>query len=628
MVSTTGGFASLLHSLGLIQGLFKPVPNSLTSGSVPMQGNFTASSSTGADLGKNFRSLASGAFPGIGHSLDRVSSDCTVQPYDAPDVDSSSFPPYDPAKANVYRYRQQQSVNLGSWFVHEQWMTPSLFACAAGNQMSELDIASGWGSIDTARSLLERHWDTFINASDFGYLSSIGINTVRLPIGYWSLGPTFCQGTPFEPVAGVYENSWGRVVRAINMASDAGLGVLVDLHGAPGSQNGQPHSGISDGNINLFDSDWYINKTITVLTFLTQRLINVTNVVGIQLLNEPKNVENLPDFYTQAISAMRAVDPAAETFPLYVHDGFDLDQYSQFVANRPDFVVQDHHSYFVFTPTDETEPASQHTKDVHSFIADSLAAASARQRRNLVVDEFSCALTYQSLAGEAHPDQARKAFCEGQMEIYQNETAGWAFWAYNKEDCFDDPGWCFRAAVGRTLPSSFFSYGKGSLADPSHIPALADMVADMSPPAPEDAVAAYPNATEDTLYPAFSPQVGLFPVNRRSRHRTRRSAMPMYQVAAWRNRRRDAVEQLPLDPSQRAISKGYSDGFLTAKIFALYGMSKLGFTGQYISDSIARLGPGVIAPGTEQYYEEWFMEGLADAEALITTSLSSIPATT
>lgn len=175
-------------------------------------------------------------------------------------------------------------------------MTPSLFTCASGSQISELDIATGWGSPDGARAVLERHWDTFVDVSDFQYLSGIGINTVRLPIGYWSLGPAFCQGTPFESVADVYRNSWSRVVHAINMASDAGIGVLVDLHGAPGSQNGQPHSGISDGQTNLFGNDYYIGKTMDVLTFLTQQLTNVTNVVGIQILNEPQNADSLPAF--------------------------------------------------------------------------------------------------------------------------------------------------------------------------------------------------------------------------------------------------------------------------------------------------------------------------------------------
>jgi aryl-phospho-beta-D-glucosidase BglC (GH1 family) len=175
-------------------------------------------------------------------------------------------------------------------------MVPSLFICASGSRVSELDIASGWGSTMASRAVLERHWDTFIGRSDFEYLSSIGINTVRLPIGYWSLGPHYCQDTPFSSVADVYQNSWARVVRAINMAADAGIGVLVDLHGAVGSQNGQPHSGISDGAASLFSNPNNMAKTIDILVFLTQQLVCVTNVVGIQILNEPQNVPQLPDF--------------------------------------------------------------------------------------------------------------------------------------------------------------------------------------------------------------------------------------------------------------------------------------------------------------------------------------------
>lgn len=174
-------------------------------------------------------------------------------------------------------------------------MTPSLFTCADGPQTAEIDIANGWENTTNARALLERHWDTFINQSDFEYLSSIGINTVRLPIGYWNLGPLYCQGTPFEPVADVYINSWSRIVRAINWAGEAGMGVLVDLHGAPGSQNGQPHSGISDGQVNFFNST-NIDKTIEVLTYLMQQLSSVTNVIGIEVLNEPNNDDSLSSF--------------------------------------------------------------------------------------------------------------------------------------------------------------------------------------------------------------------------------------------------------------------------------------------------------------------------------------------
>jgi hypothetical protein len=184
-------------------------------------------------------------------------------------------------------------------------MSPSLFLCASGSKVSELDIAYGWGSVEGARSVLERHWDTWITQSDMEYLAGIGINTVRLPIGYWNLGPEHCKGTNYDQVSSVYQNSWPRVKRAINMAGKSGLGVLVDLHGAVGSQNGQGHSGVSDGVTGLFQSQNNMDSTANVLNFLMKELASVTNVVGIQMLNEPKDVPELIPFCTLVIPLVR-----------------------------------------------------------------------------------------------------------------------------------------------------------------------------------------------------------------------------------------------------------------------------------------------------------------------------------
>ena len=45
----------------------------------------------------------------------------------------------------------------------------------------------------------------------------------------------------------------------------------------------------------MFNSPTNLQKTLEVLTYLTQQLTNVTNVVGIELLNEPANVASLED---------------------------------------------------------------------------------------------------------------------------------------------------------------------------------------------------------------------------------------------------------------------------------------------------------------------------------------------
>ncbi|KAJ3566586.1 hypothetical protein NP233_g6906 [Leucocoprinus birnbaumii] len=544
--------------------------------------------------------------------------DCVVDPYDVP-VQAPAFPQFDQTEANVHRYRQQQGVNLGSWFVHEQWMTPSLFRCAKDPKASEIDIAEGWGG--RARDVLERHWDTFITAQDFNYLASIGINTVRIPIAWFTLGPQFMTGTPFEPYVEVYKNAWPRLLRAISQAADAGIGVLVDMHGAPGSQNGQQHSGISDGQINFFNSYDYQWKTIEALKFLVQQLGPVTNVIGIQLLNEPTGHPSLENFYTQATDAIRQSSWYGQRLPVYIHDGFDLNRFVPYINNRQDFVVQDHHSYFVFTDDDSRKPSTQHTQDVKGGISNAFWNTAAGERRNLVIGEWSCALTDESLKNQKDKILARKEFCTAQMQVYSNVTAGWMFWSFKDEQCDFDPGWCFQHAVGTVLPSSFFSYG--DIANFYQVQDVSAKARRMD--YPTDGEAALILGDGDR-YPQL--------VNGASAGTGQHRFEAIYQRQAagpgqpsLNNSDSTAVNSTvnrkgddPTSPRR----KGFDDGFQTAKVFAIYGASKLGFTEQYVNEALwMALSHGAVSSGSEQEYRTGFWLGLHYGESKIIDAIRS-----
>ncbi|EAU88084.2 cytoplasm protein [Coprinopsis cinerea okayama7 len=551
-------FVSALLALGVTQANYKPYPSvSNTSTST------TRTISTVDDTDVQPDGLVLPQNVRITAVMDASDPQCQVEPYDAPSVDHQEYPSYDEKLATVFRYRKQQSVNLGSWFVHENWMTPSLFRCAAGNAGSEIDIAYGWGNTTGARTVLERHWDTFINASDFKWLADVGINTVRLPIGYWNLGSDFVKGTDYESAAEVYQNSWARVKRAVNLAGEHGLGVLVDLHGVPGSQNGKDHSGVSNGASNLFGDSANMDKTIDILTFLTKEFVHVNNVVGIQVLNEPIFDDRLTDFYGRAMDAMRAADPDASRLPLYAHNGFDLKRFGPFVTGRKDFVVQDHHSYFVFSPEDRDQTATDHANSISNDVASTLGNASQETRGELIVGEWSCALPPESLASDSNQNQAHKDFCGGQVDTYGNNTAGWSFWSYTKEECDNDPGWCFKSAVGTVLPTKFFSYHH------------------QQPESIQNSVAGSNHS--------FLLHDAELPLTRRDEF-TRLSIPERFKTIARRRRR---------DGNTDADGKGYDDGRATAGIFAAHNMSRLGFVNQYISDTIANLGSNVIPQESE-----------------------------
>ena len=94
----------------------------------------------------------------------------------------------------------------------------------------------------------------------------------------------------------------------------------------------------------LFSVPSNMDKTIDALIFLTKTFVNVPNVVGIQILNEPNNVPELLSFYNRALDSLRSVTPDTERFPFYVHDGFDMRRGTDYVESRSDWVVLDHHA--------------------------------------------------------------------------------------------------------------------------------------------------------------------------------------------------------------------------------------------------------------------------------------------
>ncbi|KAK0548718.1 Glucan 1,3-beta-glucosidase 3 [Tilletia horrida] len=377
------------------------------------------------------------------------------------------FAPFDPVRANIMRYRQQQGVNLGSWFAQENWMEWSLFSCSINGKAGELDLLGGWGTtpdgVANATAFLEKHWDTWVREDDFAKLAAIGINTVRIPIGHWSVGPYYAENSKFEPWKDVYQFSWRYIARAINWAAKYDIGVILDMHGAYGSQNGQSHSGISDGSVEFFTPD-NMNRTTDLLVWLAHEISDVTNVVGIQLLNEPKDRTALWTWYNSTMDAMRNASSYAQTMPLYFHDAFKLEKGAQFVANRTDFVVQDHHSYYVYTPSDIALSAKAHIRQINGRISDWMSGQSDIARRNLIVGEWSCALADNSKDQSDNPEAAQRTFCEAQRDVYSSVSAGWTFWSYKMENCDKNPGWCFQSAVNKYLPRTFDSWGLGNVA--------------------------------------------------------------------------------------------------------------------------------------------------------------------
>lgn len=165
-------------------------------------------------------------------------------------------------------------MNTGGWFVLEPWITPSIFE--GNGAVDEYTLTQELGS-DAAKSKLQQHWNSWITQDDFNQMAKAGLNHVRIPIGYWSVIPR--EGEPF--VQGAYQV----LGKALDWAQAAGLKVMIDLHGAAGSQNGFDNSG-RYGSVQWTQGDT-VAHTIKVLNKIRDDHASHPAVSAIELLNEP-----------------------------------------------------------------------------------------------------------------------------------------------------------------------------------------------------------------------------------------------------------------------------------------------------------------------------------------------------
>lgn len=331
-----------------------------------------------------------------------------------------------------------RGVNLGGWLVLEKWMVPDVFRGTDAPDEYSLCLALG----DQARARLDQHRETFITAEDFRWIKNCGLNSVRLPVGYWALeGP--------KP----YIESSRFIDFALEQCRQNGLKLLLDLHGAPGSQNGWDHSGRS-GPVNWPKDPHNISETLRILETFAERYGNHTALLGIELLNEPRDVvplEILQRFYQDAYGRLRKQMPPGVA--VVFHDSFRPLAWKKFMQ-EPEFenVILDTHLYQCFDAAARSRTALEQL----AFSLNRKTMLDEMQHDELptIVGEWSLSLPRRATKGLSalQAEFVTRAYADTQLLNYDG-TRGWFFWSYKLASGSE---WNFRHCVDRGwLPASF-----------------------------------------------------------------------------------------------------------------------------------------------------------------------------
>ncbi|KAF2438066.1 glycoside hydrolase family 5 protein [Karstenula rhodostoma CBS 690.94] len=243
-----------------------------------------------------------------------------------------------------------RGVNVGGWLNLEPFITPSFFESYSvrDNIIDEWTLIQKLGGPSQAKQTLEKHYSSFITRQDFVDIRSAGFDHVRIPFGYWMV-------KTYDGDQYVGQVAWRYLLRGIEYARQQGLRINLDMHGAPGSQNGWNHSGRQGviGWLNGTDGETNANRWLDIhhklaVFFAQDRYKNIVTMYG--LVNEPRMVDlNTDDVIKWSQKAITQIRKDGIKAIIVFGDGFrGLDNWKDSPLQTNDDLLLDVHQYVIF----------------------------------------------------------------------------------------------------------------------------------------------------------------------------------------------------------------------------------------------------------------------------------------
>jgi hypothetical protein len=314
-----------------------------------------------------------------------------------------------------------RGVNLGSYLLVEPWMN-DWTRTVSGTEIYTDDftirqILSDNVGATATYTLFETYRDAFLTEADFDILKRMGLNLVRLPIYYIDLQDENGNSIP---------SGFDRIDWVVNACADRGMYVLLDLHGAPGSQSIEAHTG-RQGYNRLFSDLDYQTRTVELWQDIAAHYKNNPTVMGYDLLNEPTGVgadtQKLWDFYDRLYKAVREIDP---DHIIMVEGIWDWDTLPNPVEMGWRNVVYQFH-YYYFCETDKGGQGCPPDRAYDDYVQDRRDFVNSKITMTHDYRYFSCQVP--AMVGEFNAFESRRTW-DYYLSRFNEQGWSWALWSY------------------------------------------------------------------------------------------------------------------------------------------------------------------------------------------------------
>jgi endoglucanase len=292
-----------------------------------------------------------------------------------------------------------RGIGLGGWLVPEGYM---LHMPGFGSPTDIEDKVESVAGTEAAARFWQRYRELYVTRADIEQLAAWGFNSVRLPLRYKLL---------YDVNTGQYlESGFALIDSLIEWCRDNHMYVILDMHCAPGGQNGGNISD-SDGTARL----WTVqaNKDLTAAIWRTIAAIYKDEPVvgGYDLLNEPVLPEGysngvLRAFYVQLINAIRPID---SNHLIFIEGNWYATDFNLLTPPFDSNMAYSFHKYW----------SSTSVSSISSYLS--------------MREQYTVPLWMGESGENSNP-----WFYE-MIRVYENNNIGWAWWTHKKFDNITNP---------------------------------------------------------------------------------------------------------------------------------------------------------------------------------------------
>lgn len=216
---------------------------------------------------------------------------------------------------------QLKGTNAGGYLLQEFWMTPTNATSGVKAEEDIYSVLTERFGKEKMSELVDIYQDAYWTEEDFDYCRELGMNCIRLPFWYRNI---------VDENGDFYDNWSEKLDWFAEEAAKRNIYVILDMHGAPGSQNGSDHSGKDGGDDKKNASEFFFGDNAEknqelfykIWEELARHYKDNPWIAGYDLLNEayctyrynsgmPEKelLQMLWDIYDTAYKKIRAVDP-------------------------------------------------------------------------------------------------------------------------------------------------------------------------------------------------------------------------------------------------------------------------------------------------------------------------------